>query len=91
MLSKKMYTKKLGSEVAALAKVSVAGKYHVILGDNNTWMVVANGNLRATRVFSSRTEAIEFAKKSASKKSGEVVIHKRSGDVEDRISFQNVA
>ncbi|MFN3783829.1 MAG: DUF2188 domain-containing protein [Spirosomataceae bacterium] len=67
--------KKLGIRVA----VSVnSRKYHVITGDGQKWIVVADGNTRATRVFTTKVGAIEFARETADKIEGEVIIHKKN-------------
>ena len=87
MADKKMYTKKLGSRVAVSAKPLKSGRYHVIIGDNQQWNVVADGSKRATKVFPTRLSAIEFAKETAYKAEGEVIIHKKTGEVEDRVSL----
>ncbi len=84
---KRIYTKKLGTQVAISARPRKTNKYHVILGDGQTWTVVADGNVRATRVFDSRLDAIEFAKKSADKIAGEVIVHKETGEIENRLSL----
>jgi|GEM_PF-1783263 len=83
----RIYTKKLGSILAVSAKPVNARKYHVIVGDSEKWTVVADGNIRATKVFETKLGAIEFARETANKIEGEVIIHKKSGEIEDRVSL----
>ena len=87
MERKSLYTKKLGRIVAKNAKPEKSGKYHVISGIRGNWAVVPEGSVEAVRAFSTISEAISFAKQTASRKTGEVVIHDESGQVKDIISF----
>lgn len=82
-----IYTKKLGTKIADSARPVSARKYHVILGNGERWTVVADGNIRATRVFETKIRAIEFAKITADKIKGEIIIHKETGEIEDRVSL----
>lgn len=85
--NKRIYTKKLGAKIAISAKPAHAKKYHVIIGDEEKWTVVADGNVRATKVFDTKNSAIDFARINADKIKGEVVIHKRTGEIEERVSL----
>lgn len=85
--SKRIYTKKLGAKIAVSARPANVRKYHVIIGDEEKWTVVADGNVRATKVFDSKNRAIDFARLNADKIKGEVVIHKRTGEIEERFSL----
>ena len=89
MARKSFYTKKLGQAVAKAAQTVNAGRYHVISAITGTdrWAVVPDGSVAALKLFSTQTEAVEFASKTASKKTGEVVIHGKDGQVKDKISF----
>ncbi|MDT0650850.1 DUF2188 domain-containing protein [Autumnicola edwardsiae] len=87
MSKKSIYTKKLGSRVATSARPVKSGKYHVITGEGENWSVVADGSTRATKVFPTRISAIEFAKKTADRIEGEVIIHKKTGEIEERVSL----
>jgi len=82
-----IYTKKLGAKLAFSAKPMNTRKYHVILGNGEKWTVVADGNTRATRIFETKLSAIEFARTIADKIDGEVIIHKETGEIEDRVSL----
>jgi RNase P/RNase MRP subunit p29 len=87
MLKKGIYTKKLGTRVAVSARPVNSRKYHVITGDSQKWTVVADGNTRATRVFTTKLRAIEFARETAVKIDGEVIIHRKTGEIEERLSL----
>jgi hypothetical protein len=87
MSKKNIYTKKLGTRVAVAARPVNSRKYHVITGDGENWNVVADGNIRATKVFTTKSSAIEFARKTADKIEGEVIIHKKTGEIEERVSL----
>lgn len=89
MARKSFYTKKLGQAVARSAQTVNAGRYHVIsaLTITDRWAVVPEGSVYALKVFSTQTEAVEYASKTASKKTGEVVIHGKDGQVKNKISF----
>ncbi|MEO6820199.1 MAG: DUF2188 domain-containing protein [Ginsengibacter sp.] len=87
MAKKSLYTKKLGDAVASNAQPARRGRYHVISGDAQKWTVVPEGSIRALKAFLTQEEAITYAKESAEKKTGEVIIHQRTGQVRDRISF----
>ena len=84
-----MYTKKLGDRVASSAHSVNTGRYHVITGESTKWTVVPEGSTRALKAFSTRDQAINFAKESAFKKTGEVIIHLETGQIADTISFGN--
>ena len=73
--------------MAISAKPNNSRKYHVITGDGHKWTVVADGNVRATKVFTTKLRAVEFAKETADKIEGEVIIHKKSGEIEERVSL----
>ena len=87
MEKKSLYTKKLGAAVASRTHVTNSGRYHVISGEAKKWSVVAEGSVRPVKAFSSMEEAINFAKQTASKKTGEVIIHAETGQISDRISY----
>lgn len=87
MSKKRIYTKKLGTRVAVSARPVNSRKYHVITGDGQKWTVVADGNTRATRVFATKVGAIEFARETADKIEGEIIIHKKTGEIEERVSL----
>ncbi len=87
MPKKSLYTKKLGAIVAGGLKISRSGRYHVIAVDAQKWSVVPEGSVRPVKAFHSQKEAIDFAKQTASKKTGEVFIHSKDGQLSSSISY----
>lgn len=87
MAKKSLYTRKLGRAVAKRAQPVTSGRYHVITGEAKKWTVVPEGSVYAEKVFSTQKDAVTYAKQSASKKTGEVIVHERTGQIRDRISF----
>lgn len=59
--------------------------YHVIARQDH-WSVKRLGARRATRVFASQPEAVAYAVTIAAPAAIEVVVHKKDGSVERRIS-----
>ena len=86
-MAKRYYTKELGKTVARGARRINSGRYHVISGDAQKWMVVSGGRIRSLKVFSTQRGAVNFAKQTASRQNGEVFIHDRTGQIRDTISF----
>jgi hypothetical protein len=87
MRGKSIYTRKLGSVVARNAKGRSTGKYHVIPSHANRWTVVSEGSIRPIRAFSSKTQALTFAKRFAISKHGaEVIVHNIDGQVLNRVA-----
>jgi hypothetical protein len=87
MVKKSLYTRKLGRAVAKNAQPVSSGRYHVISGEAKKWAVVPEGSVHAVKAFSTKKDAVTYAKRSALKKTGEVIIHERTGQIRDRISF----
>lgn len=87
MQRKKIYTKRLGQKVAAGASFADPHRYHIIRSDGQRWAVVANGHKRALRIFSNQEQAKCFAKETAIKSNGKVVVHKTTGEIEEVVSF----
>lgn len=89
MKGKTIYTKRLGKKVAAGTKIIDPNRYHIIRSDGQKWAVVADGKKRALRVFPNQEEAKSFAKKTAIKSNGKVVIHETTGAIDKVVSFHN--
>lgn len=86
MAKKSIYTKRLGTNVAKAAKGSV-GIYHVIQAQADKWSVVAEGSVRTVKAFSSKKDAVVYAKGIADLKSGEVIVHGADGKTLSRVSY----
>ena len=81
-----IYTKGRGKNVAKRAKGT--GKYHVIPTKIHQWGVVAEGNVKPVKAFSTKNAAIVFAKRYALLKGlNEVVVHGTDGRIAERISY----
>jgi Uncharacterized protein conserved in bacteria (DUF2188) len=87
MAKKSIYTKRLGGVVANAAQSASVGKYHVIAGESHKWAVVSDGKVRPVKVFASQRSAINFAKRTASRTTGVVIIHGKTGQIKDTISY----
>jgi|LakMenEpi03Aug12_release.lakeMendotaPanAssembly.Ray.scaffolds.fasta_scaffold478988_2 hypothetical protein len=87
MPGKSIYTRRLGSVVAKIAKGHPSGKFHVIASNTKRWAVVSKGSIRPIKAFTSKTQALTFAKRFAISKHGaEVIVHSIDGQVLDRVA-----
>ncbi len=86
MSKKKFYTKALGRKVAFNAKRTDIKRFHVVLSDSQKWAVVADGSTRASKIFSTKIGAINFAKEYATKSHGDVVVHSKTGEIDKLVS-----
>ncbi|MEP7239152.1 MAG: DUF2188 domain-containing protein [Ferruginibacter sp.] len=87
MAKRSIYTRRLGEVVAEGAQTASIGKYHVISGKSQNWTVVPAGRVRPIKVFATQHAAVSFAKKYASKLTGMVIIHDKTGQTRDTISY----
>jgi hypothetical protein len=88
MARKSLYTKRLGIDVAGGARPLYPIRYHVISRTTNGWAVVPEGSVRGLKAFSTQRQAVTFARQTASRKNGEVVIHAKTGQIRDLVSFK---
>jgi len=56
-------------------------RVHVISRDKG-WAVKKEGASRATKIYKGKDTAVKKATKSAKKKGGDVVVHKRDGSIQ---------
>lgn len=87
MAKKSIYTRRLGRVVAKGAKGSNAGTLHVIPAQANKWTVVAEGRVRPFKSFTTRKDAVVFAKDVAVLKTGEVIVHSVEGKILSRVTY----
>jgi hypothetical protein len=90
---KLIYNPSLGKIIARAARRSRVGRYHIIssLSDAGKWSLVLEGSTKPIKVFSTKEAAIDFAKKYEARTTGslgEVIIHSKDGQTENKISFQ---
>lgn len=62
---------------------------HVVPKDGG-WAVRKQGAVKVTKVFSTQSDAVQFARNVAKKQSGELFIHKADGTIRDRKSYDNL-
>ena len=62
---------------------------HVTHRPDGMWQVKGAGNSRATVVTSTQKQSIEIAKRIATNKNSEVVIHGRDGKIREKNSYGN--
>lgn len=55
----------------------------------NLWQVIGAGNQKATKIFNTQKEAIEFGRKIAQNQKTELFIHNQKGQIRDRDSYGN--
>jgi uncharacterized protein YdaT len=60
---------------------------HVVPRADGGWNVRKTGAERATRIFDTQKEAIEYARELARKQSGELYIHRKDGTISGRDSY----
>jgi hypothetical protein len=88
MAKKSIYTKRLGSVVARNARSSSSGRYHVIPSHTAKWNVVSEGSVKPVKTFTTKDQAVSFAKQVAvARHAGEVIIHGVDGRILNRVSF----
>lgn len=56
---------------------------------NGAWQVIGAGNSKATKLFNTQTNAINYAKTIAQHEESEVVIHRPNGKIRDCDSYGN--
>jgi hypothetical protein len=85
MIKKSLYTKSLGRIVAREASLN-PDRLHII-SYNKRWKIVKAGNTRASKVFAKQSDAILYAKKFAKKHSSSIIVHSKTGEVKNELSF----
>lgn len=86
-MGKALYSKRLGRVVASKAQHEGSGNYHVVSSDSKKWVVIREGTVHSVRAFSTQRQAISYAKRRASKRTGDVIVHAQSGLVKEMISY----
>ncbi|MBS8269845.1 DUF2188 domain-containing protein [Halomonas sp. DP1Y21-3] len=60
---------------------------HVVSRDKG-WAVKTSGTSRAGKVFESKAEAVEYARRVARKEHGELYVHGLDGTIQERKSYR---
>lgn len=55
----------------------------------NYWQVIGAGNSKATKLFSTQKEAIDYGRTIAKNQQSELVIHRPNGTIRDKDSYGN--
>lgn len=65
------------------------GKNQHVTPKGVKWQVKGAGNKKATKLFNTQKEAIDYAKNIAKNQKSEVVIHRPNGRIRDKDSYGN--
>lgn len=65
------------------------GKNQHVTPKGDKWQVKGAGNKKATKLFDTQKEAIDYAKNIAKNQKSEVVIHRPNGKIRDKDSYGN--
>lgn len=60
---------------------------HVAPNSSGQWSVKKTGSSKATKVFASQAEAVEFARHIAKNNASELYIHKKDGTIREKNSY----
>lgn len=55
----------------------------------STWQVKGAGNTKATKIFNTQKEAIEYGKSIAQNQGVELIVHRPNGQIRDKDSYGN--
>jgi hypothetical protein len=69
--------------------MSKVAQKHVVPSMSGGWAVRNSGSIRASRLFDTQSEAVEFGRLAAKKEATELFIHRRDGTVQSRSSYGN--
>jgi hypothetical protein pcarcW_19674 len=53
------------------------------------WQVIGTGNTKATKLFNTQKEAIDYGREIAKNQKTELVIHNKKGQIRDKDSYGN--
>lgn len=65
------------------------GRNQHVTPNGDSWQVKGAGNERATKLFDTQYEAIQYAKEIAINQKSELVIHNRKGQIREKNSYGN--
>lgn len=58
-----------------------------VTNKNDEWRVIGENNKKATKIFPTQKEAIEYGRKIAINQKSELVIHGKDGKIRDKDSY----
>ncbi|MCL2712651.1 MAG: DUF2188 domain-containing protein [Methanomassiliicoccaceae archaeon] len=59
-------------------------KQHIMKHPDGGWQVKGEGNTKATRIFDTKAEALEYAKTVAKNQGSTIVPHKKDGKIQKK-------
>lgn len=62
---------------------------HVVQTRDGNWVVRRSGTSRASRVFPSQRDAVQYARDAARKESADVYVHRNDGTISGRDSYRS--
>ena len=65
------------------------GKNQHVTPNGNGWQVIGAGNSKATKLFGTQKEAIDYGRDIAKNQQSELVIHGTNGKIRDKDSYCN--
>ncbi|NLA32816.1 MAG: DUF2188 domain-containing protein [Mollicutes bacterium] len=65
------------------------GKNQHVTPNGNGWQVIGAGNSKATKLFGTQKEAIDYGRDIAKNQQSELVIHGTNGKIRDKDSYGN--
>ena len=63
--------------------------HHVVPNPSGGWSVKKGGAERASKVFKTQVDAIDYAKEQAKKAHSELYVHRKDGTIRERDSYGN--
>jgi hypothetical protein len=88
MNKRKLSAKRTGTS-SVKKYVSAIGGQHVTTDGGGDWQVKRGGSDRASKVFSTQLEAIEYAREVAMNQQTELFVHGRDGRIRERNTFND--
>jgi hypothetical protein len=65
------------------------GKNQHITPKGGKWQVKGAGNVKATKIFNTQKEAINYGRNIAKNQQSELVVHRPNGQIRDKDSYGN--
>ena len=71
----------------AASRMPTATNQHVLPDLSGGWRVVRSGSARASRVFRTHTEAVQYARNKARREGALLFVHREDGTIQEMDSF----
>ena len=65
------------------------GKNQHVTPNGELWQVIGAGNSKATKLFPTQKEAIDYGREIAKNQGSELIIHNKQGQIRDKDSYGN--